>query len=176
MVIFLKFLVLSIPKQSVRVGSEFGWGIGYWGVSWDLSLNLVLCLPELGGICGESFHFTKKKRTIGFWFGEVLVRKLDHSSQSELSDVYVLSLEDGWVIMGIFTVGRRVEDCVYFFYSSFLLSKNPLVIVWGQAVLSVQLRKSMPGSFQNLHSDSIPSSKNLSLHLDKLPDTSCELF
>lgn len=58
----------------------------------------------------------KKKRTIEFWFREILLRKLDQSLLNELSDVYILSLEDGRMIRGIFTVGRRVEDCVYFLF------------------------------------------------------------
>lgn len=57
----------------------------------------------------------KKKRRVEFCHGAALQRKLDHSGPSELLDVCVLSLEDGWLIRAIFTVGRKVEDCVFFF-------------------------------------------------------------
>lgn len=83
-----------------------------------------------------------------FCHGAALQRKLDHSGPSELLDVCVLSLEDGWLIRAIFTVGRKVEDCVFFFFIPFLPCLRPSQpSVWGQAVLPVPLRKSMPRGF-----------------------------
>lgn len=89
-----------------------------------------------------------------FCHGAALQKKLDHSGPNELLDVCVLSLEDGWLIRAIFTVGRKVEDCggffVFFFFVfiPFLPCLRPSQpSVWGQAVLPVPLRKSMPRGF-----------------------------
>ena len=60
-----------------------------------------------------------------------LLGKPGRSSLRDLSDVCVLPPEDGWVISGIFSVGRGVEDCVF---PPFLpLSKNPSGICAGSS-------------------------------------------
>ena len=176
MVIFLKFLVLSIPKQSVRVGSEFWLRHRILGCFMRSVSELSFVPTWIGRDLWGELPFYKKKEDnrILIWGGP---GEETRPLITKWAVWCLCSFSGGWLgDYGYFHCRKEGGRLCIFFYSSFLLSKNPLVIVWGQAVLSVQLRKSMPGSFQNLHSDSIPSSKNLSLHLDKLPDTSCELF
>ena len=104
---------------------------------------------------------TKQNRSVEFCHGAALLRKLDHSVPSELLDICVLSLEDGWLIRAIFTVGRRVEDCVcVFFYSFPPLSMILSAICMGASCVASAVEEVYIQRF--LDSDSILSSKHLS--------------
>lgn len=95
-----------------------------------------------------------------FCHGAALQRKLDHSGPSELLDVCVLSLEDGWLIRAIFTVGRKVEDCVFFFYSFPPLSATLSAICVGSSCVASAVEEVYAQRF--LDSNSLLSSKHLS--------------
>lgn len=92
------------------------------------------------------------------------MRNPGQSSFNELSKVYVLSLEYGWMISEKEKEGRRrkrVEDCDFFFNFSLPLSKKALVMYVGSSSVGSTVEETSARSFHILHSESIPSSQHL---------------
>lgn len=141
MVIFLKPLVKSISKACEH-------GLWFLAETQDPRMFHETCLwtplcAQLTweGFVGRESIKKKKKRTVEFWFGEIPAEET-RSIFAKWAVWYLYSLSGGLGVFSLWEGGRRL--CRYFGSSSLPLSKNLLVVVWGQAVWPIELRNPCP--------------------------------